>query len=42
LGERVVTPQLWTHDDLLPYIPCRARTRAEMRAEVSSMPPIVG
>jgi hypothetical protein len=42
LGERVVTPQLWTHDDLLPYIPCRARTRDQMRAEVASMPPLGG
>jgi hypothetical protein len=40
LGDRVVTPQRWTHDDLMPYIPCRNRTRDEMRAEVASLPPV--
>jgi len=40
LGERLVTPQLWTHDDLMPYTPCRSRSRAEMREAIASGPPI--
>lgn len=32
LGERLVTPPPWTHEELLPYIPCLIRTREEMAA----------
>jgi hypothetical protein len=33
LGERLVTHTLWAHDDLIPYFPCRQRTRDQMRAD---------
>lgn len=32
LGERLVTPSWWAHDDLQPYFPCRTRSRDDMRA----------
>jgi hypothetical protein len=35
-GEYLVTPRWWTHGDLLPYIPCRARTRQQMREAVAA------
>jgi len=31
LGDRLVTPTQWAHDDLQPYFPCRARSREQMR-----------
>jgi hypothetical protein len=37
LGDRLVTPSYWAHDDLVPYFPCRARSRNEMRIEASQM-----
>ena len=33
LGERLVTHSYWAHDDLIPYFPCRLRSRAAMRTE---------
>lgn len=33
LGERLVLPQPWSHDDIVPYFPCRARSRDELRIE---------
>jgi hypothetical protein len=33
LGERLVTPSPWFHEDLAPYFPCRPKSRDEMRAE---------
>lgn len=33
LGDRLVTPTPWYHDDLAPYFPCRAKTREELRGE---------
>jgi len=33
LEERLVTPTPWFHADLVPYFPCRAKSRAQMRAE---------
>lgn len=35
LGERLVTPPYWTHDDLAPYIPCRSKSRDAMRTEAA-------
>jgi len=35
LGDKIVTHTFWAHEDLIPYIPCRARTREEMRAEAA-------
>jgi hypothetical protein len=31
LGDRLVTPTEWAHEDLGPYFPCRPRSREEMR-----------
>ena len=31
LGERLGTHTAWAHDDLILYIPCRQRSRDEMR-----------
>jgi hypothetical protein len=33
LGDRLVTHTLWAHDDLIPYFPCRQRSRDQMRAD---------
>jgi hypothetical protein len=33
LGERLVTPTPWAHEDLEPYFPCRPRSRDQMRIE---------
>jgi hypothetical protein len=33
LGDRLVTHSLWAHDDLVPYFPCRQRSRDQMRIE---------
>jgi hypothetical protein len=33
LGDRLVTHSTWAHDDLIPYFPCRARSRDQMRIE---------
>ncbi len=38
LGERLTTPQLWAHDELAPYFPCRPKTREEMRREAGDDP----
>ncbi|HWT92862.1 MAG TPA: hypothetical protein VN238_07685 [Solirubrobacteraceae bacterium] len=31
LGERLVTHTAWAHDDLMPFFPCRQRSRDELR-----------
>jgi hypothetical protein len=33
LGDRLGTPSFWAHDDLAPYLPCRAKSRDAMRIE---------
>lgn len=33
LGERLVTPSPWFHEELASYFPCRQKTRDEMRTE---------
>lgn len=33
LGDRLVSPQHWAHDDLAGFFPCRQRSRDEMRVE---------
>jgi hypothetical protein len=33
LGDRLVTHSQWAHDDLIPYFPCRQRSRDQMRIE---------
>jgi hypothetical protein len=33
LGDRLVTPSHWAHDDLIPYFPCRRRSRDELRSD---------
>jgi len=33
LGDRLVTHTFWAHDDLIPYFPCRQRSRDQMRIE---------
>jgi hypothetical protein len=33
LGDRLVTHAYWAHDDLIPYFPCRQRSRDQMRIE---------
>jgi hypothetical protein len=33
LGERLVTHSYWAHDDLIPFFPCRLRTREGVRTE---------
>jgi hypothetical protein len=33
LGDRLVTHSHWAHDDLIPYFPCRQRSRDQMRIE---------
>jgi hypothetical protein len=40
LGDRLVTHSHWAHDDLIPYFPCRQRSRDQMRieAKVSLLP----
>jgi hypothetical protein len=38
LGERLVTHSHWAHDDLIPYFPCRRKSREQMRREASQMP----
>jgi hypothetical protein len=37
LGERIITHQFWVCDDLLPYIPCRPKSRETMRIEARSL-----
>jgi hypothetical protein len=37
LGDQLVTPSHWAHNDLVPYFPCRARSRNEMRIEASQL-----
>ncbi|MEJ7786585.1 MAG: hypothetical protein WKF96_17425 [Solirubrobacteraceae bacterium] len=37
LGERLVNPSSWTHDDLAPYFPCRPRSRDQMRLAARAM-----
>ena len=37
LGDRLVTHSHWTHDDLVPYFPCRAKSRDAMRVEARSL-----
>jgi hypothetical protein len=36
LGERLVTYTYWAHDDLIPYFPCRQRSRDAMRIEAQA------
>ena len=36
LGDRLVTPSYWAHDDLYPYFPCRGKSRAAMRLEAKA------
>ncbi|RKQ93822.1 hypothetical protein C8N24_3696 [Solirubrobacter pauli] len=36
LGERLVTHSYWAHDDLIPYFPCRRRSRDQMRVEAGA------
>ncbi len=38
LGDRLITPTTWAHGDLLPYFPCRDRTRDEMRLLARAAP----
>jgi hypothetical protein len=33
LGDRLVTHSHWAHDELIPYFPCRQRSREEVRIE---------
>lgn len=33
LGQRLVSHTYWAHDDLIPYFPCRQRSRDRMRIE---------
>jgi hypothetical protein len=33
LGDRLVTHTHWAHEDLVPYFPCRARSRDQLRIE---------
>jgi hypothetical protein len=33
LGDRLVTHSHWAHDELIPYFPCRPRSRDQMRIE---------
>jgi hypothetical protein len=33
LGDRLVTHTYWAHDDLVPYFPCRQRSRDQLRIE---------
>jgi len=33
LGNRLVTHSHWAHDDLIPYFPCRERSRDQIRIE---------
>jgi len=37
LGERLVNPSFWAHDDLAPYFPCRPRSRDQMRIAARAM-----
>ncbi len=36
LGERLVTPSFWAHEELAPYFPCRSKSRDTMREEARS------
>ncbi len=36
LGDRLVTPSYWAHEDLRPYFPCRAKSRDSMRIEAKA------
>jgi hypothetical protein len=38
LGDRLVTPSYWAHEDLDPYFPCRPRSRDEMRIQAKAGP----
>ena len=37
LGDRLVTHSYWAHDDLIPYFPCRQRSRDQMRIEARAV-----
>ena len=37
LGDRLVTPRHWAHDDLAGFFPCRSRSRDELRIEASRL-----
>ena len=39
LGDRLITHSLWAHDDVLPYFPCRRRSRDQMRIEARAWQP---
>jgi hypothetical protein len=39
LGDRIVTHTFWVCDDLVPYIPCRPKSREEMRTEARTLMP---
>jgi hypothetical protein len=38
LGDRLITPTDWAHEDLAPWFPCRARTRDDMRRLAAEAP----
>ena len=37
LGDRLVTHTYWAHEDLIPYFPCRQRTRDQLRIEARAL-----
>jgi hypothetical protein len=39
LGDRLITHTYWAHDDLLPYFPCRVRSRDQLRIEARDWRP---
>ena len=39
LGDRLITHTYWAHDDVLPYFPCRARSRDQLRIEATDWRP---
>jgi hypothetical protein len=39
LGDRLVTHTYWAHDDVLPYFPCRTRSRDQLRIEAREWRP---
>jgi hypothetical protein len=39
LGDRLITHSLWAHDDVIPYFPCRRRSRDQMRIEARAWQP---
>jgi hypothetical protein len=39
LGDRLITHSFWVHDDVIPYFPCRRRSRDQMRIEARAWRP---